>query len=331
MLRFEESQGAYSSAENSRIAVVIPCYKVTRHILGVIAAIGREVWRIYVIDDKCPDESGNYVAANCTDPRVVVLRHEVNQGVGGAVITGYQAAISIGAQVIVKIDGDGQMDPAQISYFTRPILDGKADYTKGNRFFNVEYLASMPKIRILGNSFLSLVNKFSSGFWDVMDPTNGYTAIHVGALRLMGFEKVDRRYFFEADILFRLNTVRAVVKDIPLAAHYENQTSSMNLVLVAIQFPWKYLRIFVKRIFYNYFLRDFNAGTVELCLGLPMVIFGLFYGAVFWARSNLSGVEASSGSVMVAALPILLGFQLLISFINYDISNVPKDPIHKMI
>lgn len=144
-----------------------------------------------------PDESGIYVETHCRDARVVVLRHEANQGVGGAVMTGYQAAITDGAKVIVKIDGDGQMDPALILSFVDPILTGEADYTKGNRFFDLEEIRSMPPVRLFGNSVLSLLTKLSSGYWDLFDPTNGYTAIHADVARRLPFLKISRRYFLK--------------------------------------------------------------------------------------------------------------------------------------
>ncbi|CAG9180240.1 hypothetical protein LMG23994_04379 [Cupriavidus pinatubonensis] len=311
------------------IAVVIPCFKVKGHILGVIARIGPEVDAIYVVDDCCPEGSGDFVDAHCQDSRVRVLRHATNQGVGGAMITGYQRAAVDGATVIVKIDGDGQMDPSDIRRFVHPILAGKADYTKGNRFFDIEFLASMPTLRIFGNAVLSFVSKISSGYWNVMDPTNGYTAIHGGLIKYLPTEKIDRRYFFESDMLFRLNVLRAVVVDIPMESVYGDEISNLNIKKVALEFPGKYLSRFAKRLFYSYFLRDFNFGSVELLFGLLLVMVGAGFGFWHWHLAMLAGVSATSGQVMLAALPILVGIQLLVSAIGYDISSVPKDPVHE--
>ena len=193
----EAKQAAFS---DSRIAVVIPCYKVKKHVLEVIASIGNEVWRIYIVDDACPEGSGRHVEAHCLDQRVRVVYHECNQGVGGAVMTGYRAAIADGAEVIVKVDGDGQMDASLIPNFIEPILAGEADYTKGNRFFDLEEIRAMPKVRLFGNAVLSLMTKLSSGYWDLFDPTNGYTAIHAEVARHLPFGKISQRYFFETDI-----------------------------------------------------------------------------------------------------------------------------------
>lgn len=316
------------SALEHRIAVVIPCYRVTRHVLGVISEIGPEVWRIYVVDDECPDESGRHVESYCRDSRVVVLRHEANQGVGGAVMTGYTAAIADGAEVIVKVDGDGQMDPALISRFVDPILSGEADYSKGNRFFDLEQIRSMPPVRLFGNAVLSLLTKLSSGYWDLFDPTNGYTAIHADVVRHLPFEKISRRYFFETDMLFRLNTLRAVVIDVPMDAKYGDEVSNLKISKIAGEFLFKHLRNFSKRIFYNYFLRDMSLASLELPLGLLLFISGCSFGLYHWISSVGAGVATSAGTVMLAALPVLMGAQLILAFLGYDIASVPRRPLH---
>lgn len=311
-----------------RIAVVIPCYCVSRHILGVISAIGPEIWRIYVVDDKCPEESGNHVEAHCRDSRVVVLRHETNQGVGGAVKTGYQAAITDGAEVIVKIDGDGQMDPALIPGFAEPILAGEADYTKGNRFFDLEDIHAMPPLRLFGNAVLSLLTKLSSGYWDLFDPTNGYTAIHADIARHLPFEKISNRYFFESDMLFRLNTLRAVVVDVPMDTKYGDEVSNLKISRIIGEFLFKHVRNFSKRIFYNYYLRDMSLASIELPLGVLLFTTGCGFGLYHWINSLQEGVATPAGTVMLAALPVLMGVQLILAFLGYDIANVPRRPLH---
>ena len=317
-----------SVSKDHPIAVVIPSYRVIKHILGVIATIGPEVWRIYVVDDKCPEGSGNYVEANCKDPRVVVLRHEINQGVGGAVMTGYSVAIADGAEVIIKIDGDGQMDPGLIPSVAAPIFAGEADYTKGNRFFDLEEIRAMPKVRLFGNAVLSLMTKLSSGYWDLFDPTNGYTAIHADVARHLPFGKISRRYFFETDMLFRLNTLRAVVVDVPMDANYGDEISNMKVSKIIGEFLVKHIRNFSKRIFYNYYLRDMSLASIELPLGLMLLIAGGFFGIYSWINSLNEGAITSAGTVMLAALPVLMGLQLILAFLAYDIASVPRRPLH---
>lgn len=313
---------------SKRVGVIIPSYRVRDHILQVVASIGPEVERIYVIDDCCPDKSGDFVEANCPDARVVVVRHEQNQGVGGAVLTGYRTAIADDVEIIVKVDGDGQMDPALIPDFIAPIVLGEADYTKGNRFFDLEQIHAMPKMRLFGNAGLSFLTKISSGYWDLFDPTNGYTAIHRDVARHLPFDKISRRYFFETDMLFRLNTLRAVAVDVPMHAKYGDEVSNLRISKVIGEFFTKNMRNFFKRIFYNYYLRDLSLASFELPIGIALFLFGVLYGFSHWIISARAGVAATSGTVMLAAMPVILGVQLILAFIGYDISSTPKRAIH---
>jgi glycosyltransferase involved in cell wall biosynthesis len=310
-----------------KTAVVIPCYRVRRHIGGVLAKIGPEADVIFVVDDCCPEETGRFVEETVKDPRVRVIFHAENRGVGGAMVTGYRAALEDGADIVVKLDGDGQMDPALIPQFTAPLRQRTADYAKGNRFFHPDYLLRMPKLRVLGNTLLSFANKLISGYWDLMDPANGFTAIHRTALRLVPLGKIDERYFFESDMLFRLNVARAVVVDMPMQAVYADEQSNLRVRRVLCVFPWQYLNRFAKRVFFNYFLRDFNLGTLALVFGLPLVVFGTTFGLYHWITAHFSGTQATAGTVMVAALPVIVGFQLLLFFLQFDILSVPKRPL----
>lgn len=311
------------------IAVVIPCFKVKNHILSVIIKIGPEVSRIYVIDDCCPDGSGGFVESHCKDKRVSVIRNSENQGVGGAVMTGYKAAIADGMSIIVKVDGDGQMDPSLISDFVTPIMAGEADYTKGNRFFDLEEIHTMPKVRLFGNAALSFMTKLSSGYWDLFDPTNGYTAIHRDVARHLPFKKISRRYFFESDMLFRLNILRAVVVDIPMDASYGDEVSNLKISKVIGEFFFKHIQNFGKRVFYSYYLRDMSLGSIELPLGVIMLIFGVIFGSYHWITSWQMGSPTPAGTVMFSAMPIIIGLQFILAFLAYDISSVPRRPLHR--
>ncbi len=319
-----------NTSEPLRIAVVIPCYKVSAHILKVIQKIGDEVDTIYIIDDCCPEKSGLLVENSCSDPRVRVIYHLVNQGVGGAMISGYKAAMADGADIIVKIDGDGQMDPLLLPAFIEPILSGEADYTKGNRFFDLEKIRAMPKARLFGNALLSFVTKLSSGYWNLFDPTNGYTAIHADVARHLPFEKISYRYFFETDMLFRLNTLRAVVVDVPMDAQYGDEASNLKISKIVGEFFVKHVRNLSKRIFYNYYLRNMSLASLELPLGVLLFFSGCGYGSYHWLNSLQESVATPAGTVMLAALPVLMGTQLILAFLSYDIANVPHSPFHKL-
>lgn len=311
------------------IAVIVPCYRVARHILDVIARIGPECSLIYVVDDKCPEYSGQIVERECLDKRVRVIRHDVNKGVGGATLTGIRQALIDGAEVVVKIDGDGQMDPTLIERFVRPILEGDADYTKGNRFFNPEDAVTMPGVRLLGNAALSFITKLSTGYWNIFDPTNGFIAIHRKVAVLLPFEKISERFFFETDMLFRLNVLRAAVVDIPMKAVYKDEKSNLKVTRELFGFLLGHGRIFAKRVFYNYFLRNFSLASIELVLGSTLILFGLVFGIQAWIESTTAAVPATAGTVMVGALPIIIGTQLLLSFVNFDIEATPKSCLHK--
>jgi dolichol-phosphate mannosyltransferase len=311
------------------VAVVIPCFRVKKHVVDVIKSIGDEVSIIVAVDDCCPEGTADHIESTLSDSRLRVIRHTENQGVGGATISGYKHALLEGADIVVKIDGDGQMDPALLPSLIKPILKGKADYCKGSRFFDLESLASMPRLRLLGNSILSFVNKVSSGYWDVMDPTNGFTAIHRVALTQLPLSKLSNRYFFESDMLFRLGTVRAVVCDRPMSAKYDDEESSLSIAKVMFEFPSLYLRCFFKRVFYSYFLRDFNGASMQLLLGIFLMGFGGVWGVSKWIEAMSLNVASTSGTVMLAGLPIILGFQLLLSAIQFDMTNVPRESLQQ--
>lgn len=250
-----------------KVAIVIPCFKVKSQILSVLHKTYEWADKVYVVDDCCPEKTGDFVEANVNDSRVVVIRNEKNLGVGGAVMAGYRAAINDGMTVIVKIDGDGQMDPSLVPQFVAPIVRGEADYTKGNRFFDLEGVQQMPRLRLFGNAVLSFMCKLSSGYWNIFDPNNGYTAIHADIARHLPTGKISKRYFFETDILFRLNTLRAVVVDVPMESVYADEVSNLKISKIIGEFALKHIRNFSKRIFYNYYLRDMSVASLELPLG----------------------------------------------------------------
>jgi glycosyltransferase involved in cell wall biosynthesis len=314
-----------------RIAVVIPCFRVQAVIGDVIDRIGPEVASIVVVDDGCPEETGRHVVATCADPRVTVLRNEVNAGVGGAVVRGYRHALRAGAQIVVKLDGDGQADPGQLPRLIDPILAHRADYTKGNRFALPYQLLTqarreMPLGRLIGNSALSFLHKAVSGYWDVVDPTNGFTAIHRRALERIDLDQVARGYFFEQDMLFHLGMIRAVVKDVPMPTRYGGESSSLRIAHVLRTFPHQMLRRFVQRVFYQYLVTDFNIASVQFLAAAPMLLWGFLFGAYRWSL-GAHGPANTAGTVMLSALPIMLGWQLLLSAIAFDVGRVPTVPI----
>ena len=308
----------------NRICVVIPAYRVKSHLLGVVNSIGPEVTNIIVVDDACPEKSGEYLALHTTDPRVEIIFHKVNLGVGGAVKTGYARALELQSNVVVKIDGDGQMDPSKIHEIILPILEGTADYTKGNRFFDVEAIQQMPKLRIFGNLVLSFLTKLSSGYWNNFDPNNGFTAVSNKILSRIPLSKIDDGYFFESDMLFRLNLVGARVTDVNIPARYKNEKSNLKVRKVLFEFPIKHFRNLIKRIIYTYYLRDFNIASIELPLGLALTGFGTILGLVSWIRNLTSGNPTATGTSILVAMSVLAGLQFVLAFLSYDTNSSNK-------
>jgi len=317
-----------STRRNSskKIIVVIPSYRVAAQILNVIAEIPKNIFRIIVVDDNCPENTGELVLQECKDNRVIVVIHNRNLGVGGATKTGYQKAMELNADIVVKIDGDGQMDPNQIETLIRPLINGEADYVKGNRFYNIEQIHAMPKIRIIGNLVLSFFSKFSSGYWNIFDPNNGYTAISSPMLKTLPLEKIANRYFFESDMLFRLYLSRAKVVDVPLDAIYGDEKSNLKISTSILEFFGKHFRNTCKRIFYVYYLRDFGLASIELPLGIFLGLFGTVLGFQSWAHSASSGIATSTGTQILVAISCLASLQLVLSFTDFDSRNYPQKP-----
>jgi dolichol-phosphate mannosyltransferase len=296
--------------------------------MGVIERMPADVAAIYCVDDGCPDGSGDFIEQHAVDPRVRVIRRERNGGVGAAVCSGYVAALRDDMDICVKIDGDGQMDPGAIDVLILPILERRADYAKANRFFNVEDVRSMPVGRVLGNVALSFFTKLSSGYWDVFDPTNGFTAIHARVLERIPLEKLHSRYFFESDLLFRLGCIGARVYDVPMPAIYGDEISNLKISRIFMPFLLGNLRNLVKRIVYSYYLRDFSLASIYLIASVLLLLGGAGFGAYFWLHGIALGRAATPGQVMFAALPLVFGIQLALSFISSDIARTPRSAIH---
>jgi dolichol-phosphate mannosyltransferase len=303
-----------------KITVVIPAYKVAAHIIEVVQAIEKQVSEIIVVDDKCPQNSGLLVMKKCKDKRIKVLFNSENLGVGGSMLVGYKEALKSHPTFVVKIDGDGQMDPNLISTFIEDLQKTGADYAKGNRFADPENLKSMPKKRILGNLVLSFFAKFSTGYWNIFDPNNGFTVIKGEILAQLPFHKISQRYFFESDMLFRLNLIGAHVVDVPMTAIYGTEKSNLKLVKTFLEFPAKHFKNLLKRITYNYFLRDFNLASIELVLGLNFLCFGALIGASSFIQAVRTESSMSVGILVLVSILIISGLQLILSFFAFDMN-----------
>ena len=296
---------------------------VANSIQEVVLSIPEIIDHVIVVDDKCPESSGKQ-AEKLNRSNVIILYHKHNQGVGGAVVTGFRKAIELGCDIVIKMDGDGQMDSAHINRLVAPLANNDADYTKGNRFRDFRTLKTMPRIRLIGNSALSFLVKAASGYWNIMDPTNGYTAIHKRVLEKLILDKLSKGFFFESDMLIHLNIVNAVARDIDIPARYGENKSSLKISRVLLQFPPGLVRGLIKRVFLKYFVYDFNMASVYILIGLPIFLFSVFYGIYEWVDSIITGEPRTAGTIMLVALPIIVSFQMLLQAINIDIASVPK-------
>lgn len=306
-----------------KVAVVIPCYRVSRDIAAVVAEVPAAVDRIFAVNDASPDDTAE-VLAGLSDPRLRVIGHDQNQGVGGATVTGMKAAIEEGYDVVVKLDGDGQMDPADIPRLVGPLAQGLADHVKGSRYHHARALGQMPRWRFIGNIGLTFLMKLSSGYWNVLDPVNGYFATRADVLSRLPLDRLSRRYFFESDLLIRLNIIEARVADLPQPARYAGEHSSLSVTRALFDFPPRLLRGLVRRVFWRYLFYDVSPVAIFAILGLLLAGFGFGFGVYQWVSHATRGLTTPLGPIMIAAVPLILGCQLLLQALILDIANTPR-------
>lgn len=311
------------------IAVIIPAYNVAREIGAVLEGLPPYVRRAIVVDDASRDDTARVVGqAASGDSRITLVTHESNQGVGGAMVTGFQKALETGAQIAVKIDGDGQMSPDQLPGLLIPLIRGDADYSKGNRFRDFRALREMPALRRIGNMALSFLAKAATGYWHCFDPTNGFVAIRTDILRDIPLRNTHRTYFFEISILSQLYLLGAVVREVPMPAMYGEETSSLHIRQVIREFPARLVSVFIRRLVLKNFIYDFTMESLYLLCGIPLMIAGMTHGAYNWARYASQGVAAPTGTIMISVLSIMISFQILLAAVGIDLGSVPTEPVN---
>ncbi len=252
--------------KGKKIAVVIPAYNEQDFIQSVLSGIPHFVDAIVVVDDASHDETAKRVRETA-DVRVRLLANATNAGVGAATVRGYREALELQSDVLVKVDGDGQMPLEYLGALLDPVVGGGYDYAKGNRFSDRAALRAMPKRRLAGNIALTFLSKLASGYWHIVDPQNGFTAVSADALRTLDLNRLHPRYFFEDDMLIQLNARHARVKDVPMPAVYGVEESHLRISFVMITFPWLFLGRFVRRIYEKHFLRAASLALFSWCLG----------------------------------------------------------------
>jgi glycosyltransferase involved in cell wall biosynthesis len=305
--------------EAKTVAAVVPAYKEEKLVGKVIRTMPSFVDRIIVVDDCSPDDT-SAAARAVGDPRLDLIEHEVNTGVGGAVVTGYQRALETGADIAVVMAGDAQMDPDYLPDLLRPVAGGRVDMTKANRFFSTNSFEGMPRHRVFGNVALSMLNKFASGYWHLFDPQNGYVAVSREALEAIPLHRISSGYSLENSMLIEMNIVGARVVDIPVPAIYGEEVSSISLGKVIPALVALLLRGFWSRIIRKYVVWSFSPIALFLLSGIALVLFGLLV-SIWVVVQTVGPSEASPGSVLLAVAPILAGIQLLVSGLAMDVAE----------
>jgi glycosyltransferase involved in cell wall biosynthesis len=307
---------------NHRVVVVVPCFNVGRHLTGVLEDVPRFVDEVVVVDDGSDDDVAQAVAA-ARRSGVTILRHDKNRGLARAMQTGLRRALSIGADIVVKVDGDGQMDATAMGRLLEPVAAGAVDLAKGNRFVHRRHLAGMPRRRLVGNLLLSFLTKLASGYWSVFDPTNGYLAIRRELLEEVDLDRLGPGFFFEISLLCQANLAGAVVRDVAIPARYGGEPSALSLPRTILMFPPLLVRAFLRRLALQHFLRDFTPVALLLLTGGLISLVGLWYGAAAWLHHSALHQPTPAGTIAVAALPTLAGFHLLLQAFVLDIGSVP--------
>ena len=307
----------------NNIIAVMPCYKSSEIAPSIAKDVIKFVDKLVCVDDCCPEFTVKKIGQSINSEKIDFIFHESNKGIGGAMKSGFIYALKFQPKIIIKIDSDGQMNPYLIPKLIEPLLKGSSELTKGNRFTSPKSISKMPIVRIIGNIGLGFITKLSTGYWELFDPTNGFIAIRSEVLKELSLEKIDNGYFFETDLLFRCSLNNILISEIAMEAVYENEKSNLNPLKEFFRFFYMHINIFFKRLTYQYFLLDFNPGSLSLCLGFILGIFSLFIGIRSFTYYRELNLETPLGIQILFLATSLICNQLIISFIYYDVSQKP--------
>ncbi|MBN1193308.1 MAG: glycosyltransferase family 2 protein [Coriobacteriia bacterium] len=302
---------------------MIPAHDERSHISSVVDGLPEWVDDVVVVDDASSDETAECARGCIRNPVVIV--HEVNAGVGGAVVDGYLKALELGADVIARLDGDGQMNPAELSMLVEPVASGRVGFAKGNRFKLGRIPTNMPSLRTWGNLILTFLTKLASGYWHLFDPQNGYSAISADAIEALDLDYLRRGgYFFENALLIELNSAEVPALDVPISTHYGTEVSGLRISKVLVTFPARLTSGLFRRMFRRYVIRDFSPVAVFLMSGSVLFFGGTALAVFEWVSTLATGRATPLGSIMLAALPMFIGFELLLQGLVLDINGSPR-------
>ena len=305
--------------KNKSVCVVIPAFNEASQIGKVIATMPECVDRMVVVDDKSQDDTLKVVQAlQQTNKKVQLIRHERNQGVGGAIATGYKQARDDGFDITVVMAGDGQMDPRDFANIVDPVAAGEADYTKGNRLFFGDAWQMIPHYRYLGNSFLSLLTKIASGYWHIADSQSGYTAISQLALRRIDPDKIYKDYGMPNDLLIRLNEHDFPVKDVHIRPVYNiGEKSGIKLLRVIPRISWLLFKGFWRRLFFKYVIKDFHPLVFFYVLSFVLLLSSVPLTARLFYQWIITG-DIPDINAMVLIFALISGLQTLFFSMWFD-------------
>jgi len=302
------------------IGVVVPAYNEEVLIRRVIETMPDFVDKIIVVDDcsndATPERVQEYVSRN--PERVLLIRHQKNQGVGGAIATGYKWCRDNGIDIAVVMAGDAQMDPADLPALLDPVVADEVDYAKGNRLFTGDAWKIIPKVRYLGNSMLSLLTKIASGYWHVADSQCGYTAINRRALQTIDWDKMYKRYGQPNDLLVRLNVYNFRVRDVPVRPVYGiGEKSGVKPLRMIPKLTWLLFKLFLWRMVQKYVIRDFHPLLFFYTMGMVLCPVGLVFGLYLFIKRLIIGPVAGT-SALFAAFLLIMGLQSLFFAMWFD-------------
>ncbi len=309
--------------KNKKIGIYVPAYNEEENIESVIKTMPDYVDYILVVDDCSQDKTAEIVTRHAArDKRITLERNKVNRGNGYGARFAYQKLAEMGAEIIAPMAGDGQTEPQYLPRLLDPVVENRCDLAKGNRFLEPAVYKKMPRYRYVGNILVTMLNKFSTGYYSMFDSLNGYYAVTAESLKRIDFDRLGNRYEFENSFWIELNIANVRILDVSIPPIYKNEESKIRLTRVILPTLWVLWKGFLRRIYLKYILYNFSPVGLFFIFGTLLHLFGLAWG-IYIAISSIGPASPSTATVMIAVVPYILGFQLLLQTIVLDIQHEP--------